>query len=90
MLRASKSLECLLQPVIKSASKKWLSRSGYATREYLEKGEFFAGVVHGWVTRIETGVALPESLSCDGDFTSVTPDRVEQLANYAGIEHDTQ
>ena len=90
MLEAANSFERLLQPAIASASKKWLSRPGYDTNAYLEKGEVDAWLVNGWLTWVESDATLSDTTPVFHDFSSVTPNRLEHIASYAGLERDTQ
>ncbi len=90
MLEAAKSLECLLRPAIATASKKWLSRPGFDSEAYLDKGEFECWLVHGWLAWVESGATISETAPSFFTFASVPPDRLEHLASYAGLERDTQ
>ena len=91
MLEAANSLERLLRPAIASASKKWLSQpGGFDTPDYLDKGEFDSWLVNGWLTWIESGATLSETTPVFTDLSSVTPNRLEHMASYAGLERDTQ
>jgi hypothetical protein len=50
MISASNSLETLLRPIMMAASKAWLTKPGFDSRECVDKGEFEAWLLHGWLS----------------------------------------
>lgn len=87
MLKASESLEDLLRPAIHTASTEWLCQPSFESDTYFQKGEFPAWLINGWLTLIEGREPLPEP-SAFVNFETVTPERLEYTAGYAGLERD--
>ncbi|KAK0622754.1 hypothetical protein B0T14DRAFT_564176 [Immersiella caudata] len=87
MLTASQSLEGLLRPAIHTASTEWLCQPSFESDTYFQKGEFPAWLINGWLTLIEGGEPLAEP-SAFVNFETVTPERLEYTATYAGLERD--
>ncbi|GAM84755.1 hypothetical protein ANO11243_027560 [Dothideomycetidae sp. 11243] len=93
MRAASTSLKDLLRPAMLSASKIWLVRSSLDSVDHLEKGEFPCYLLHCWLEWCETGVRptfrlKPVWVQDIKWRSSLTPARLESLANWAGFEHD--
>jgi tetratricopeptide (TPR) repeat protein/GTPase SAR1 family protein len=87
MLKASESLEDLLRPAIHTASAEWLCRPNFESDTYFKKGEFPAWLINGWLTLVEGREPLPEP-SAFVNFKTVTPERLEYTASYAGLKRD--
>lgn len=52
MDNAAESFETLLVPLMKVASKLWLTKSGYDSDDYRDKGEFYTWMLHGWLSLV--------------------------------------
>lgn len=50
MTSASASFEDLLRPVMMAASNTWLTKPGFDSDEYRDKGEFQVWLLHGWLS----------------------------------------
>ncbi|KAK4450851.1 hypothetical protein QBC34DRAFT_348375 [Podospora aff. communis PSN243] len=87
IIKASTSLKNLLQLAIHTASTEWLCQPGFESHTYFKKGEFPAWLINAWLTLIEGGTPLAEP-SNFVSFETVTPERLEYTATYAGLEQD--
>lgn len=62
MNSAAASMADLLRPVMVTASKMWLVKSSFDSVEVVDKGEFPAWLMHGWVTWVSDESSLSRSM----------------------------
>ena len=93
MASASENYEALLRPSITAASKIWLVKSGFDSYDYHDRGEFQVWLIHGWLSWVAIGKPPAEMDELrwrrnTHDFSTLSPERLESLANCANLEHD--
>ncbi|KAH6880828.1 hypothetical protein B0T10DRAFT_565559 [Thelonectria olida] len=74
MQEAARPVKIFLEPVAKSAAKRWLAKTGYNDERYLDKSEF---QFSNWI------------FARDGGFYPLSATEIEGLAKWAGPEKTT-
>ena len=65
MVDAAENYRTLLRPSMMAASKIWLTKSGYDSPEYGNKGEFVCWLLQGWLFLV-SGLGRSSSFSYFG------------------------